>query len=115
MYTYILRRFLFMIPTLLGITMVVFAVMASSPGGISSQGLIDDQNLEPLAKQALKDYYNKRYGLDLPAPMQYLRWLNNVSPVVLNLMIQVSGSAFHSGKGQISAPVFAADVQYLSY
>lgn len=65
--------------------MVVFAVMASSPGGISSQGLIDDQNLEPQAKQALKDYYNRRYGLDLPAPMQYLRWLNNISPIGFEL------------------------------
>lgn len=81
MYTYILRRLLLMIPTLLGITIVVFTVMAASPGGISAQSLVDGQNLEPEAKQALEDYYNKRYGLDQPAPVQYLRWLNNVSPI----------------------------------
>lgn len=81
MTTYILRRLLLMLPTLLGITLVVFVVMASAPGGISAQTLIEGQNLEPQAKKALEDYYNRRYGLDLPAPVQYLRWLNNISPV----------------------------------
>lgn len=81
MHTYILRRLLLLLPTLLGITVVVFAVMAFSPGGISAQSLIAGQNLEPQAKKALEDYYNRRYGLDQPAPIQYLRWLNNVSPV----------------------------------
>ena len=70
-----------MIPTLLGITLVVFMVMAASPGGISAQSLIEGQNLEPQTKQALEDYYNKLYGLDDPAPLQYLRWLNNISPI----------------------------------
>lgn len=80
MHTYILRRLLLMIPTLLGITIVVFTIMAASPGGISAQSLVDGMNLEPQAKKALEDYYNRRYGLDKPAPIQYLRWLNNVSP-----------------------------------
>jgi len=70
-----------MIPTLLGITIIVFSVMAAAPGGISAQGLIQGQDLKPAQKKALMDYYNKRYGLDDPAPVQYLRWLNNVSPI----------------------------------
>ncbi len=80
MSTYIVRRLLLMIPTLLGITLVVFIVMASAPGGISTQSLVEGQNLDPQAKKALEDYYNKLYGLDSPAHIQYLRWLNNVSP-----------------------------------
>ncbi|HPQ95509.1 MAG TPA: ABC transporter permease [Thiolinea sp.] len=80
MLTYLLRRLLLMIPTLLGITIVVFTVMALSPGGISAQGLVDGMDMKPQEKQALLDYYNKRYGLDQPAPFQYLRWLNNVLP-----------------------------------
>lgn len=56
-------------------------VMAASPGGITAQSLIEGQNLEPAAKKALADYYNKIYGLGDPAPVQYLRWLNNLSPV----------------------------------
>jgi peptide/nickel transport system permease protein len=80
-HTYILRRLALMLPTLFGITLVVFAVMAAAPGGISAQSLIQGQNLEPAAKKAMEDYYNRLYGLDQPAPVQYLRWLNNVSPV----------------------------------
>ena len=80
MTTYLVRRLLLMFPTLIGITLVVFVVMASSPGGISAQALIEGQNLEPQAKKALEDYYNRLYGLDQPAPLQYLRWLNNISP-----------------------------------
>lgn len=99
MHTYIIRRLLLMFPTLVGITLVVFAIMALSPGGISAQSLIAGQNLEPQAKKALEDYYNRRYGLDLPLPVQYLRWLNNVSPVgfVLNKDNQVDGFSFFKG------------------
>ncbi len=81
MLTYLIRRVLLMIPTLLGITVLVFAVMASAPGGISAQGLVQGQDLKPEEKAAMLAYYNKRYGLDDPAPVQYLRWLNNVSPI----------------------------------
>ena len=81
MLTYILRRLLLMIPTLLGITLVVFVVMASAPGGISALTLIEGQNLEPQAQRAMEEYYNRLYGLDQPAPIQYLRWLNNISPI----------------------------------
>lgn len=81
MYTYILRRLLLMIPTLFGITIVVFAVMASAPGGISTSSLVDSSNLEPQAREVLEEYYNRRYGLDQPPYMQYLRWLNNISPI----------------------------------
>ncbi len=99
MTTYILRRLLLMIPTLLGITLVVFVVMAAAPGGISAQSLVDGLNLEPQAKKAMEDYYNRMYGLDQPAPVQYLRWLNNVSPVgfVFDAQGQMSGFSWVKG------------------
>jgi len=99
MYTYVVRRLLLMIPTLLGITLVVFSVMALSPGGISAQSLVEGMNLEPQAKKAMEDYYNRIYGLDQPAPMQYLRWLNNVSPVgfTFDESGQVEGFSFSKG------------------
>ncbi|CAB1277429.1 ABC transporter permease [Candidatus Nitrosacidococcus tergens] len=85
MLAYIIRRLLLMLPTLLGITIVVFIVMAAAPGGISTQSLIGTQNLEPEAKKALEDYYNKLYGLDSPSTVQYLHWLNNISPIGFSL------------------------------
>jgi len=81
MQTYIIRRILLMFPTLLGITLIVFSVMAAAPGGISAQKLIDGQELDPEQRKELTQYYNKLYGLDDPAPVQYLRWLNNISPI----------------------------------
>jgi peptide/nickel transport system permease protein len=81
MLTYLLRRILLIVPTLLGITVLVFTVMALSPGGISPQALAGGMDMKPEERKALQDYYNKRYGLDKPAPVQYFRWLNNVSPI----------------------------------
>lgn len=81
MLNYLLRRFLLMFPTLLGITILVFSVMAVSPGGITAQTLAHGMDMKPAERKALEDYYNKRYGLDDPPPLQYLRWLNNVSPI----------------------------------
>jgi ABC-type dipeptide/oligopeptide/nickel transport system permease component len=81
MLTYLLRRVLLMFPTLLGITLVVFSVMAASPGGISAKSLVEGQTLDPEAKKEIEAYYNRLYGLNDPAWMQYLRWLNNASPI----------------------------------
>ena len=81
MHNYLIRRMLLMMPTLLGITLIVFTIMVAAPGGITVQSLVAGQQLDPQAKKALTDYYNRLYGLDQPAPVQYLRWLNNISPV----------------------------------
>lgn len=99
MLTYLLRRLLLMIPTLLGITVVVFAVMVLSPGGISAQTLVEGMDMKPQEKQALMAYYNRRYGLDQPAPVQYLRWLNNVSPIGFEVNAEGKPGAFSFTKG----------------
>lgn len=99
MLTYLLRRLLLMLPTLLGITIVVFSVMVMSPGGISAQTLVEGSDMKPQEKQALLDYYNKRYGLDQPPPIQYLRWLNNVSPVGFTQDAEGAYTGFSFSKG----------------
>ena len=99
MLVYLLRRVLLMVPTLFGITLVVFVVMASAPGGLSVQSLVDGTNLEPETRRALEDYYNRLYGLDQPAPVQYLRWLNNISPVGFEREADGSLGAFSLWKG----------------
>ncbi len=99
MLTYLLRRLLLMFPTLLGITLVVFVVMASSPGGITAESLVEGQNLDPEAKKEITAYYNRLYGLDDPAWMQYLRWLNNASPIGFTFDEQNELSGFSFTKG----------------
>lgn len=99
MLAYIIRRLLLMIPTLLGITLLVFSVMAAAPGGISAQSLAGGLDMKPDERKALEDYYNKRYGLDDPAPIQYLRWLNNISPVGFELDENNNFATFSLTKG----------------
>src|SRR6185503_9631762 len=81
MSSYIIRRLLLMIPTLVGITAVVFFVMALSPGGVGASLLTRQGELRPAERKALEDYYNKRYGLNKPPVVQYARWLGRVSPI----------------------------------
>lgn len=99
MLSYLIRRLLLMIPTLLGITILVFSVMASAPGGITAQSLTHGMDMKPAERKALEDYYNKRYGLDDPAPVQYLRWLNNISPIGFTLTEEGNFDKFSFNKG----------------
>ena len=81
MATYVLRRLILIIPTLIGMTIVTFTIMAISPGGISPMVFNDTTGLDPKLRKAIENYVKQRYGLDQPYPVQYLRWLNNISPV----------------------------------
>jgi len=78
---YIVRRLLLMLPTLAGITVLVFAVMAMAPGGIGANLMTRGGDMRPEERAAMVAYLNKRYGLDQPMATQYLRWLNNVLPI----------------------------------
>jgi ABC-type dipeptide/oligopeptide/nickel transport system permease component len=80
MTSYILRRLLLLLPTLLGITIVTFAVMALSPGGVRSAVQAQEGALDPRARAAMTKFLEHKYGLDKPLPIQYLLWLNKVSP-----------------------------------
>ena len=80
MLTYIIRRLLLMIPTLIGVTMVVFFIMANAPGGFQSALNEGSQGMGVEARRLKQEYIN-RYALDQPTWVQYLRWLNQVSPV----------------------------------
>lgn len=83
MLNYIIRRLLLMIPTLIGITALVFGVMAMAPGGIGAALRASAGNLRQEQRQEIEAYLKKQYGLDKPPYQQYLRWLNNVSPIGL--------------------------------
>jgi peptide/nickel transport system permease protein len=81
MISYIIRRILLMFPTLLGLTALVFFVMAFSPGGIGGQLLDKNGNLASADAERIREYYNKRYGIDQPRIVQYARWLNDLLPI----------------------------------
>jgi peptide/nickel transport system permease protein len=81
MISYVIRRLLLIIPTLIGITLVTFSVMAFSPGGLKGALENREGTLDPRARAAIHAFYVKKYHLDDPLPLQYLRWVGLVSPL----------------------------------
>lgn len=79
--TYLLRRAILMIPTLLGVTIVVFGVMSAAPGDIAEMLISREGMMQPGDRAARVEYIRERYGLDDPAVVQYFRWLHKVSPI----------------------------------
>lgn len=80
MLTYIIRRLLLMIPTLIGVTLLVFIIMAKAPGGFESALEDGNQSMGGEARRLKQEFIN-RYALDKPIYVQYGRWLNQVSPI----------------------------------
>jgi peptide/nickel transport system permease protein len=74
MVPHIIKRLLMMIPVLLGITIISFAVMKMAPGDPTS--LVTDLNPNMNA-EAIKRI-RAHYGLDQPWYLQYLKWLKNM-------------------------------------
>jgi peptide/nickel transport system permease protein len=81
MFNYIVRRILLMFPTLLGVSIVTFSIVALSPGGLGGSLLGPNSQLRPEERKAVLAYYSARYGIDQPGYKQYLRWLGHVSPI----------------------------------
>jgi ABC-type dipeptide/oligopeptide/nickel transport system permease component len=81
MFTYIVRRLLLTIPTLFGITALVFFVLALAPGGIGGPAMQQIANMKGAEAARVRAYYEARYGLKKPPYVQYGRWLNLISPV----------------------------------
>ena len=79
---YIVRRLFLMIPTLLGITFLVFMLLALAPGGIGAALRAAGGNVDADSKASLQLLYiEDRYGLDDHPVVQYGRWLARISPV----------------------------------
>jgi peptide/nickel transport system permease protein len=67
---YVLRRLLIAIPSLLGISIVLFTVLALAPGDPFEE-LATNPNVPPEVRAALRH----KFGLDDPVPVRYARWL----------------------------------------
>lgn len=99
MLTYIIRRLFLMIPTLIGVTAVVFFVMGLSPGGVGGTLLNEMGEMDSKQATSLREYYNKRYGLDKPLYVQYLNWLNQISPIGYGVELNEEGFPEHTDFG----------------
>ncbi|MBT3325026.1 MAG: ABC transporter permease [Gemmatimonadales bacterium] len=75
MFSYIARRVLQMIPLILGITVVLFAVIQAAPGGPEAALLESDRFIDPAVIEA----YRERLGVDQPVPVQYIKWVTSAA------------------------------------
>ncbi len=74
MRTYVIRRLIYAIPTLLGVSVLVFLVTRLSPGDPVRLYTFGALNITEEDIQQLREYY----GLNQPVAMQYVTWLTQV-------------------------------------
>jgi peptide/nickel transport system permease protein len=72
---FLIKRIALMIPTLIGITIISFAVMKMAPGDPTS--LMTDLN--PNMNEEAVKRIRAHYGLDQPWHVQYIKWLGNMA------------------------------------
>lgn len=71
MVQYLARRLLQMIPLLLGISLIMFALIQAAPGGPEAVFFESGRFINP----TIVETYRHRLGLDQPIPIQYVKWL----------------------------------------
>jgi peptide/nickel transport system permease protein len=71
-YKFLLKRLLYVIPTLFLVTVLVFSIMHLVPGDPVDSMLSVDQN------QEMRMMLIKQYGFDQPIYIQYFRWMSHV-------------------------------------
>ncbi|AOO80408.1 ABC transporter permease [Bosea vaviloviae] len=117
MASYLLRRLLIAIPSLLGISVILFTVLAMAPGDPFSE-MATNPNVPPEVREALR----ASFGLNDPIMVRYLRWLTammqgdwgfsfasriNVDKLILQ---RVPTTLFVVGSSQILALLIALPV-----
>ena len=78
MLQFMLKRIVYMVPTLFAISIVAFIIIQLPPGdylttlvaSLASQG----EQVDPAALAALRE----RYGLGQPLYVQYFKWISNI-------------------------------------
>jgi peptide/nickel transport system permease protein len=75
MMAYILRRMMLMVPTLIGMTLLLFIMVRFAPG-LTNGGGENSENSKQ-AQKAREEAIKKRLHLDQPLYLQYLLWLND--------------------------------------
>jgi peptide/nickel transport system permease protein len=125
--SYVFRRFLQMVPTFLGATLLAFLIIQAAPGDFTDRFALDP-NIDPEQLQRMRE----RFALDQPVIVQYLNWMWSIVrygyfgesfsyrapvnaviyPLVLNSMSLVVVSLFFTYLLTIPIAVYSAVRQY---
>lgn len=81
MQNYVVRRLLFVVPTILGVTLIVFLVMRLLPGDPTSVIFGEEgfRRLSEVERQSIRD----SLGLNEPLYQQYFSWLKDIATLKL--------------------------------
>jgi peptide/nickel transport system permease protein len=72
MYKYIIKRLVMMVPVIIGVTLIIFLIMALSPGDPARLVLGD------MAPQESIDAWRTQHGLDDPLMIRYAKYMRNM-------------------------------------
>ena len=75
---YLARRLLYMIPTLLVVTIIIFGLVRMVPGDIIDQMVAEMASQPGASGEIDRAAIEKQLGLDVPVYVQYVRWLGGV-------------------------------------
>src|SRR5476651_2490686 len=73
MWNYLARRIVIAVPSLLGISLILFVILALAPGDPFSE-LATNPNVPPEVQMALR----AKFGLDDPVYLRYFHWLSSM-------------------------------------
>jgi peptide/nickel transport system permease protein len=118
---YLLRRLLISVPVLLGISVVLFSILALAPGDPFGE-LALNPNIPPEVRLNLR----QQFGLDDPLVLRYLRWLTAMlrgdwgysfvsrMPVQMLILQRLPTTLFVLGSAYVMALLIALPVGILS-
>jgi peptide/nickel transport system permease protein len=75
--TYVLQRLLLVIPTLFGVSLVIFVIMRMLPGDVARQILTGGGSGQGVTEEQISKL-RQELGLNAPLPVQYLRWVSGI-------------------------------------
>ena len=81
---YVLRRLILLIPTLIGMSLLIFVMLRLLPGDVVDLMTGGDIAASAEAKQALR----QAFGLDKPLPVQYIEWVAGLARGDLGLSLR---------------------------
>lgn len=90
MATYLFQRLLLVIPTLLGVSLVIFVIMRLLPGDVARQILTGGGSGQGVTEEQVTKLRHE-LGLDAPIPLQYARWLSGIVRLDPGTSLQPSG------------------------
>jgi len=78
MLRFILRRFMWMIPTLIAISIISFIIIQAPPGDFLTNYIGQLRARDEEVEQATIEALRVRYGIDKPMYIQYFKWMRNI-------------------------------------